>query len=128
VNKAYSAFLLIVGILSVQVSRASRFSTTTSSTNESGTNVIPTEDDSTLEVSIEETDKEYIVTSYVNDEKESQTIKNKETRDMKTIDNDGKVEYSNESDYIEKVEKVAPDPMISKQDSLLLVLLVIGRL
>lgn len=104
---------------------ASRFSTTTSSTNESGTYVIPTENDSTLEVSIEETDKEYIVTSYVNGEKESQTFKNKETRDMKTIDNDGKVEYSNESDYI---EKVAPDPMISNQDSLLLVLLVIGRL
>lgn len=67
-----------------------------------------------MEVSIEETDKEYIVTSYVNGEKESQTIKNKETRDMMTIDNDGKVEYSNESDYI---EKIAPDPMISNNES-----------
>ncbi|WP_458125845.1 hypothetical protein [Paenibacillus sp. Z3-2] len=106
--------LLIVGILSVQVAGASGFSNTTSTTNESGTYVIPTEDGSTLEVSIEETDKEYIVTSYVNGEKESQTIKNKETRDMMTIDNDGKVEYSNESDYI---EKIAPDPMISNKES-----------
>lgn len=31
-----------------------------------------------------------------------------------TIDNDGKVEYSNESDYI---EKIAPDPMISNNES-----------
>lgn len=37
--------LLIVGILSVQVAGASGFSNTTSTTNESGTYVIPTEDE-----------------------------------------------------------------------------------